>query len=202
MDEPISARYVWDADGLTDAWHAHQCHAIRPIVRYPIYLFMLLLIVATLGIPVWLIVDRRSIPEIQRSGAIAFVILAGIWIWYLTGVRNKRFLKWRARKAFRSRPTSSDLVEWSIGPDELHNRTANAASTILWPLFIKVVESPKGFLLYQSLQFFNWLPGHAFASERELRRFADLARTKVPKYVVVGECRFPSKPEPIGQDEL
>jgi hypothetical protein len=69
-------------------------------------------------------------------------------------------------------------------------------------VFVKVVEAPKGFLLYHSIQLFNWIPGHAFASAQELRRFADLARAKVPHYVVLGECQFPAKPEPIGLQEF
>jgi hypothetical protein len=31
---------------------------------------------------------------------------------------------------------------------------------------------------------------------------ANLARARVANYVVLGECRFPAKPEPIGLDEL
>ncbi len=94
------------------------------------------------------------------------------------------------------------IVEWSFGPDQLSNQTTNSASTILWPLFIKVVETPKGFMLYQNIQFFNWIPGHAFASAEAVRQFAELARSRVPLYVVLGECQHVGKPEPIVHDEL
>ena len=66
----------------------------------------------------------------------------------------------------------------------------------------KVVEASSGFLLYQTDQSFRIIPGRAFASAQAIRRFADLARAKVPNYVVLGECQFPAKPEPIGLDEL
>ncbi len=99
-------------------------------------------------------------------------------------------------------PNQAEFVEWTIGRDQISIRTSLAASTILWPLFIKVVESPKGFLLYQSIQLFHWIPAHAFASAAELARFADLARARVPNYVVLGRCLFVGKPEPVGLDEL
>ena len=32
--------------------------------------------------------------------------------------------------------------------------------------------------------------------------FTDLARARVPNYVVLGECQFTAKPEPICLDEF
>ena len=202
MDEPISARYVWDVEAMTEALAAYQRQSIRPFIRLLSWLLMLCLLFASVFFTTWMMLDSRNPPEIKRNGAIALVVELAVWSWFLDGVRNKRFLRWQARRVFRSKPVGSDLVEWSIGPEEVSSRTQHSASTILWPLFIKVVETPGGFLLFQSIQLFNWIPGHAFASTDALRRFAELARSRVANYVVLGPCHFPAKPEPIGLDEL
>jgi YcxB-like protein len=202
MDDPITARYVWDVEAMTEALAAHRNHSIRPVFRHLLVLLILFYVFLSIGIPIWMIVDSRSLPEARRNATIALVVALVAWGWLISGARSNRFLRWRARKVFRSKPGGSEFVEWSIGPDQLTNRTNNSASTILWPLFMKVVETPKGFVLYQSIQFFNWIPAHAFASDEAVRRFAELARAKVPQYVVVGECQYVGKPEPIANDEL
>ena len=203
MDEPISARYVWDPEAFAEALATHQRHSVRPVFRYLLLgLLMLVYGFPSIGIPVWLIVDSRNQPETRRNAAIALVVVVALWAWFIDLVRKKRVLRWRARRAFRSLPGGPQQVEWSLGPVELSNRTTNSASTFLWTAFLKVVEDRKGFMLYQSGSFFNWIPGHAFASEAELRRFANLARSRVPNYIVLNECQFPAKPEPIGLDEL
>ena len=124
------------------------------------------------------------------------------WVWIIVGLRRRTFLKRKARRVLRSNPALSTFIDWSIGPDHIIVRTGTAEATLLWPVFMKVVEDPEGFLLFQSTQFYNWIPGRGFTSAGEVRRFADLAREKIPKYVARGECRFVAKPEPIGVDEL
>jgi hypothetical protein len=202
MDEPITARFEWNADAMTEAMAAHRRHSLRPVVRALLILFLGLYVVGTVGIPLWLVVDSRISPETRRNAFVAFAVVSLAWVWLIGGIYNNRFLRWKARRVFRSIPGGPQFVEWSIGPDQLSNRTTNSASTLLWPLYVKVVEDRNGFMLYQSVQLFNWIPGHAFASEGELRRFADLARARVANYVVVGECRFIGKPQPLGFEEL
>jgi hypothetical protein len=202
MDELISARYLWDVEAMTEALATHMRHSLRPIFRFLLILLMLFYAFLSLGIPTWIIVDSRSQPETRRNAAIALIVFLALWAWFIDVFRNKRGLRWRARLAFQSLPGGPQQVEWSLGPAELSNRTWNSATTFHWTAFLKVVESRNGFMLYQSAQFFNWIPGHAFASEFELRRFANLARARVPNYVVLGECQFPAKPEPIVVDEF
>jgi hypothetical protein len=202
MDELISARYFWDVEAMTEALAAHQRHTLRPIFRYLLIFLALLYVFFSIGLPIWVIVDSRSSPETRRTAAIVLVVAVVFWGWLIHAIRSNQFLRWQARWVFRSKPGRPDFIEWSIGPDQLSNRTTYSASTILWPQFFKVVEAPKGFMLYQNRQFFNWIPGHAFASAGAVRRFAEVARAKVPQYVMVGECQYVGKPEPIATDEL
>ncbi len=202
MDEPISARYVWDAGAMTEALAAHQRQPLprRWIVFRVVYLLAFFVVLIVL--PASLAVDSTSPPESRRNAVLVLIMACSFLSWFVIVVRNKRYLGYKVRKAFRSLPNQAEFVEWTVAPGQISTRTSLRASTILWPLFIKVVEAPKGFLLYQNMQVFNWIPGHAFASAAELARFAELARAKVPNYVVLGECRFPVKPEPVGLDEL
>jgi hypothetical protein len=201
MQGPIDARYVWDVEVMTDGLAAHRRHVTWSGHRYLNMLAGLLLILSIGGL-VSMVLVLGMPPEKLESAAIVLLLGILVWGWLISGQRNNRFLRWQARKVFRSVPGGSESVEWSFGPDEIAMQTTKSASTLLWPVFIKVVEAPKGFLLYHNSQLFNWIPGHAFSSEGELRRFADLARARVPHYVVLGECRFPAKPEPLGLDEL
>ncbi len=200
MVEPITARYLWDSDEMAEALAAHQRQSLRPSFRFLLNALILLAIVASLGIPASIFAFPLTSPEIRRNSVIALIVIGAAWVWVITGVRSKRFLKGAAQRIFRSTPGGSEFVEWSIGPDHLSNRSELTASTILWRRFVKVVESPAGFMLYQSVQMFNWIPGHAFASENELRRFAGMARERVAKYVLSGKCQHVGKPEPIDPD--
>lgn len=202
MDDPISARYVWDPETLTEAWAAYRRDLLRPVFRYLLMLMAGLAVLGYLSVPIVVILDFRNPPEHRRNAVVAFVVISLIWGWLLSGLWTNRFLRWNARKAFRSLPGGVQVIEWSIGPDDLNNRAANSSTTLLWTAFHKVVEDRKGFLLFHSAQSFHFIPSHAFTSELEMKRFASLARGRVAKYLVLGDCQFPAKPEPVGLDEL
>lgn len=202
MNDPISARYIWDAEAMTEALAAHQRQSLRPVFRYLLILLMLISLFATIGLPLLIIGVHGFSPDDRRNAIIALFIFDPLWAGLILGIRKRWFLRWHARRVFRSIASGGQSAEWSIGPDEVSIRTDLSASTLLWPYFIKVVETPKGFMLYQNIQLFHWIPGHAFVSAGELRRFADLARGRVANYVVAGECLFPVKPEPTGRDEF
>ncbi len=202
MNDPISARYVWDAEAMTEALAAHLRQTLRPVFRYLLILLMLIYLFGTIGLPLLIIGGPGSSPDSRRNAIVALFIFVPLWAGLILAIRRRWLLRLHAWRVFRSTGRESQAAEWSIGPDELTSRTDLSASIILWPYFIKVVETPKGFMLYQNVQLFHWIPGHAFVSAAELRRFADLARSRVANYVVAGECLFPIKPEPTGRDEF
>jgi hypothetical protein len=201
MDDPISARYVWDVEALTQALAAHGRSQLRTPFRYLAYLMTAFAVSASIMIPLWLITETR-LPESRTGACVALVVILIAWAFIFRSSQTNQLLRWQARWIFRSMPTKSQVIEWSFGPVESFARTENSSSSILWPLFIKVVEDREGFLMYQSVQLFQWVPGHAFASEAELKRFIELVRSRVANYVVRGECQFPAKPEPVGRDEI
>ncbi len=202
MDDPISVRYAWNIEILIEAWAAHQRSASSRVGRFVRYLGMLFYLVLSFGIPSWLLFDHRSPPETRRNAFLALIFVTVLWASLVVLIRKKSFLRWRAQRVFRSEASDSEVVEWSFGSTEISNRTDNAASTILWPLFVKAVEDRRGFLLYASIQLFHWIPAFGFASEGEMKRFAALARSRVANYIVVGECQFPAKPDPVGLEDF
>ena len=202
MEETISARYEWNPDALVDALAVHRRHSTTLLARLGLGLVLAFYFLATIGIPLVIAIRPENPPHMKRNGFIALLVFGSIWYLLYQAVRKKTFQKKAARRAFGANPGLTSLVEWSADENQISNRTTLSSSTFLWPIFIKALEAPEGFLLYQNRTFFHFIPAHAFDSEGSLRQFADLARTKVPNYVVLGECRFPAKPEPIGLDEL
>ena len=88
MDEPISRRYLWDAEAMTEALAAHQRHTLRPVFRLILFLLMLFYVFLSVGIPIWLIVDSRSAPETRRNAAIALGVAAFLWVGFIALIRN------------------------------------------------------------------------------------------------------------------
>jgi YcxB-like protein len=202
MDEPISARYEWNAEGYVDAFEAHRKQAAGTVGRFLLRALLVIFALVTVGLPLAVVLTGGNW-DTKWVGLVVWAVVFGyFWLMFYLAFWSKALKLRTARKTFRNLPPDALFVEWTFTEDQLANRTALSASTYLWPVFLKAVESPKGFLIYQNTNFFNWIPGHGFASAAEVRRFADLARSKVPNYVVLGECQFPAKPEPIGLDEL
>jgi hypothetical protein len=202
MDDPISARYEWNAEGLFDALESHrrQLRTTSDRLILGVILFLLALIFAA---TIWAVLWRPGQWAMKGRFLVGVVVVIGTILAVLYGTFLSKAPRRRAaRKAFQHLPAGNRFVEWWFDESQLSNQTELTASTFLWPVFIKVVESPKGFMLYQNLTFFNWVPAHGFASPEAVRQFAALARSRVANYVVLSECRFPSKPEPIGVDEL
>jgi uncharacterized integral membrane protein len=202
MDEPISARYEWNEDGLVDSLEAHGKQASGTIGRFVLRALLILFAVVTAGIPLAMLLTPGDW-EAKRGILIVMVVLFGyLWAMFYLALWSKGLKRRNARKAFGKLAAEARFVEWTFAEDQVSNQTALSASTYLWPLFHKVVEAPKGFLIYQNINFFHWIPGYAFASADAVRQFAELARAKVPQYSVVGECQYVGKPEPIVTDEF
>jgi hypothetical protein len=202
MDEPISARYEWNAEGYVDAFEAHRKQAGRSVGRFLFRALLVVFALVTVGLPMAVVLTNGDWAS-KRGVLVVWAVLFGyLWVMIYVALWSKAVKLRGARKTFGNLPPEALVVEWTFAEDQLANRTALSASTYLWPLFLKAVESPKGFLIYQNTNFFNWIPGHGFSSAAEVRRFAELARARIPNYVVLGECQFPAKPEPIGLQEL
>ncbi len=202
FDDPISVRYNWDAETMAAGMAAYRRQLLGGYAPTLFVIFMVFVLLVMVAIPGMIVLHPMTSEDLRRNMVIVASLAGAYWVWLVVGLRRRTFLKRQARRVLRSNPRLSTFIDWTIGPDHINLRTGTAEATLLWPAFVKVVEDPEGFLLFQSVQHYNWIPGRAFTSAKAIRQFADLAREKVPKYVARGECQFLAKPEPIGVDEL
>jgi hypothetical protein len=203
MEDAISARYQWNPDAMSAALAAHQKLAIRPVFRVILGVLLLMYLLLTVGLPLSMIASPTSSPVVRRNAGFTLVVALLAWGFAIHGVRTRRFLKWRSRRIFRTMAGGGKtFVDWSLGPDQVTVRTGLSAATFFWPAFVKVVETREGFLFYHQASLFNWIPGHAFASEAELKRFIELARARATRYIVLAESQYLGKPDPTGLDEI
>ncbi len=195
-------RYEWTWDDWRVASDSHRDHMARSEKRsawpFSFKKVALLAAVAALG----LVLLPRKMP--MGSKCLVLLATAAIVAYattYLLGVVD--VIQWaRYRKHIRTVADQSRSVEWGYDHERLwfHSKLIEAAYR--WAFFKAIVEAPRCFLLYQGNELVVWLPLRGFASAEAIRQFTDLARARVPNYVVLGECHFPAKPEPIGLDEL
>jgi hypothetical protein len=198
MDEPISARRIVTEDDYIAASEAHLRHRSTPITRLGQRFFFGLLILLSLTFPIVMFGDEPRDKKLEALVPMTATIagLWGAWFWKTRG--------WRVgiRRNVRAIPEDQRRTEWTFDQDQFVSRNAASSVQTRWSVFKEAVEAPVGFLLYQSAETFSLTPAHAFTSEAELKRFAELARSKIPNYVVLGECQFPAKPEPVGLDDF
>ncbi len=198
MEEPIQAKGIVTEDDYIASFDVHLRHSTSPILRFSQKFYFGLLILMTLTIPMVIFGDRTRAEKLEALLPMTGItsVLWGIWFWSTR--------RWRVnlRKSIRAIPEELRWTEWTLGDEFFESRHAGATVQQRWSMFSKVVEAPVGFLVYDNPQTFSLLPAHAFASAEAVRQFAELARSRVSNYVVLGECRFPDKPKPVGLEEL
>jgi YcxB-like protein len=199
MDEMITARYTMTESDYVEVCVAKHRYSLRgPIAGFArifcIGLPVLGVVAITMGLP------PGADPESVLPGLVVLMLLSA-GMAYLFHPKNFLNVLWY-RHHWRMLPEATRSIEWGFEPEQLWARNELAESVIRWELFQTIVETPKCFLFFQGKHLLLWLPSHGFSSPGMLRTFTELARTKVPNYVVVGECQFPAKPESVGLDEL
>jgi hypothetical protein len=197
MADGIASHYRWEVRDAVNAAAAVQRYQLRsPFLKYLV-----------LGILALVVAGAFYVPPVARPSleSLFFTIgptLVGIGtLFYLCSPKGLINRLWVGHRV-RSIPEASRSVEWSFDDEMIWVRSPMAESTIRWELFKTIVESPDCFLFYQGDIFAMWIPGHGFSSPQAIRRFADLARMRVPHYVTLGECRYPAKPGSTGLDDL
>lgn len=170
MEEPVTIKYRWTVDELLMAQRFNFRHSCRPALRFARYFIFFLMIVAGYGV--------------VNDGHRAFGIVLSLLGVYLLAIRP--FVRpWEIRRAFAKR-TDKDLeLEWQVTSENISVRSTAHSADYTWPLVGKVVQTPKGMLIYSSDQMFQWLPRHGFADDHEFQRMAGIARSKVKRFYQV-----------------
>jgi hypothetical protein len=88
------------------------------------------------------------------------------------------------RRRFKSTPALDKEIQFLIDAEGVKLRIEGLSeSAIKWPGYLRVARTEKGFLFFQNDQVYNWLPIHAFSSDRDEDAVATLASLHAVEYV-------------------
>ena len=146
MEQPITIRFRWTADGLPQAYRYHFRHTCRPVFRFGLnFIFAFSVLCGVLLLTV-------SGPDGKAPLPISLgCLVVGIY-WFAIRPFERR---WKIRRQFRKRPDQDIEVEWQVDSDKLFTRSALGHSEVLWQSFAKVERTPEGVLLYPNDQIFH-----------------------------------------------
>jgi hypothetical protein len=202
MEGPLSTRYEWDWNDWRTASDFHRSHLARRQEGIAWIVLLekgtLLTVVVALGLSILPTKMPLEIKWLVVLGTIGTTYYA---VAYLSVLVNA--IQWmRYRKKLRSMANLSRSVEWDYDQERLRFRSELTEVAYRWAFFKTIVEAPRCFLFYEDKELSLWVPVKGFSSAESIRRFADLARTKVPNYVMLGECQHVGKPQQVAFDEL
>ena len=86
---------------------------------------------------------------------------------------------------YAQRPDRDMVVTWEFHPDRIVSKTEASSATLEWRMISRVLQTKQGVLLYPNDRVFHWLPVHAFRDTADLQAFAELAKSKVKRYIPV-----------------
>ena len=168
----IRVSYDWTLSELLTASRYHARTLCRPAFRWAAGFLAVLFVLA--GI---LSLSRQG-PSVLS----AVMIFIGLYLLFLRRWINRLVVKRR----FASSTSRDGRITWIIAEDGLVSEAEGLARTEhSWAMFVKVVHTPKGFMMFQSKALFNWIPYSGFANSADLHRMKELIREKVEKVVVV-----------------
>lgn len=166
----IVVNFIWTFDELVEGDRWNYRHRVRRIFR-----------VAIVGLAIlFLLVGAISIWDDPSVGIIA--IAAGLLILMCRPV----IVPWLLRRQYKSRPDNDCAIEWRFTTDGIEYQTDLGSGEASWKSFVKVVQSPSGYLFYPTQQIYHWLPRHGFSCNEDFDRLAELAQQHGRQFQLVG----------------
>jgi hypothetical protein len=168
MDQEITASYAWTADELIKAQENHVRAQCRRRYRMGLKFVLLMMILAG-----WC--------NYQTQGWSILTVLLPVGGIYLLFLR-KYDVRWSLRRHFKKRPDRDSRIVWTLGENDLQNKTDASESRQNWSQIAKVRKASNGFLLYPNDKMFYWLPMNAFGSQEDRQRTEELLRSKIKDF--------------------
>ncbi len=107
--------------------------------------------------------------------------LSGVFFLYLLSTKKKRI-----KRHFEARPDKNKTIQYTFNEDHVNIKIEEVdESSKTWAMFVKVVQTPKGFLLYSNDVSVNWLPYHAFKTNKDIDAVAQLAQKSISTYIEI-----------------
>lgn len=170
--------YRWDASVLTEAYRWHRRLSRAKAAR-------LLLALAALALVYYQFAVR---PLGASQAAYPWGWIAAVVVFYgllIFGVR-RFYVPWVMRRNLAKSPLHHSQMSWRISESLLRYQFAHGQSELGWGAFLKVVQTPKGILLYPQPLQFHWLPKANFACEADFEQVAKWAYGNVPNFRHLG----------------
>ena len=95
------------------------------------------------------------------------------------------FQRWLVRRAWKQTASLHDPIALEVTESEMSFAMANASAQMNWRAFIRCIETPHLFLLYQSPQLFNLVPKRAFANTEQLEEFRSLLKIGIRNFLKI-----------------
>ena len=162
MSDEITVRFKWTADEYMVGMKSHYRAQYPRIVHIIFWGFLYLTVIAGLVATILLGMDGGGF-GIMCYGIIALFCFRVLQPWLL-------------RRQFSKRPDGAAGIEWRISDEGLKSSTPNGKGEQNWAAFLKVVQTPSGFIFYPTAQIFQWLPRSGFASDSDFDRLAQIAQ--------------------------
>ena len=168
MAHEITVQYRWTIEEIREASKWHFRLRVRRPFRFLLWLLMSLFFL-TGGLEIW-----KNGPSLNGFLllSIGLYVVAMLWI-----VRP-----WLIRRRFLKRPDQNVEIDWNIAPEKIRILTPLGSSELSWNVFVKVAQTPTGFLFYSLPQIFHWLPRCGFTMPEDFDRLAELAQAKVKSF--------------------
>lgn len=171
--QTYKASYRWTLEELLRAKRNHLQTNLRPSIIIAVNIVSVLLA----ALSIFILIDSGL-----KSAIVSTFTSVGFVIWWLFRHRTTR---WWAGRGFDKRPDSNVLVDWEISEENIKSQCEGLASSeVQWKIFIKVVETNDGFLLYTQKNLFHWLPFSAFAQPEGVEKVRQFAKANGVKYLL------------------
>jgi hypothetical protein len=193
MSDPIHARYLLNDEETAASLVAHQRVANYPLKGIVGHLLFGVLCLLTLLFVAVLALETQAIlrePVLQGL----FLTVGMLWLVLILTKPNNFMTRRALRRQIASMTEEERINEFLFSEVEVKASSRLTTSIHRWAAIQRVVETPRGFLFYLNAASFMWLPSIAFSSADDLRRFAELAKSRVSHYVVTGPCQFERSP--------
>lgn len=158
-------------EDFIDAQKLHRSKSPRPLIRAIILTGKILV-----GASVFLMIALAAVDRDRRLWASLTPLIIVLALWLL-GMLVWVPFNWRRCYA-KDRRLQQEFTA-NISEDGVHLQSLDFDASLKWSLYLRLLESDRVFLLYQTNRMFNLLPKAAFG-QGEIEEFRQLAHRKLP----------------------
>jgi hypothetical protein len=164
----LNIQYQWTIKELEDAYKCETQSTVRPVFLYNIYLISACYLLAAM--------INCYLESFSRGSAFFLALSFSFAVSTLIAFNPTL----RATTHFKKMHDENAILSWVINRDGLRCYVKGEIKhDLVWSNIIRLVQSPKGSLVYSTPRIFYWLPKHAFPTENDYALFLLMASTAI-----------------------